>query len=247
MTCDLEDEGIGESNVGKIEYLYELRHACNLFSYNYVAKKTGISVERIISLYNSYVHGSKDLGKFIKISNDEFLELIDIYEKESLDYQQHIEEVNEKNEQLVCDLKKKREQFAGIGTNKAKRRLNKLAITNSVAKAVRLALEIEDKSISAKGCYGMYRDRIYKKKGELILSLSELFNKEQWVYGIQKSEVPPTSHVIYFEIPNCEQISWHFTPESESNLPEYMSKWDNKSNSTLEKLELISMRLFEMY
>ena len=108
-------------------------------------------------------------------------------------------------------------------------------------------MEIEDKSISAKGSYGTYQEKIYKRKTELILALCELFKEKHWNYGIQKSEVPPTSHVVYFEMPNCEQISWHFTPEKELDFPKYKGEWDKKINSTLEKLEVVAAMLLEDY
>jgi hypothetical protein len=75
------------------------------------------------------------------------------------------------------------------------------------------------------------------------MELCKLFKESGWNYGIQKSEVPPTSHVIYFEIPNCEQISWHFTPENEEDFRQYKREWDKKPNSTLDKLEVVTMKL----
>lgn len=111
---------------------------------------------------------------------------------------------------------------------------------------MRLALEVEDKSVSAKNSYGTYQDKIYKQKTKFILDLCELFKDQDWTYGVQKSEVPPTSHVIYFEIPGCEQISWHFTPEEkDGDFPIYVSEWDKKSNSTLRKLEAVAERLLK--
>ncbi len=125
-----------------------------------------------------------------------------------------------KNERLIEDLKNKRIEFAGIGTNKAKRRLNKLALIDPIAKAVRIALEIEDKSISAKDSFGKYQTKIYNQKTKLIFDLCELFKEKNWLYGVHRSNVPPTSHVIYFEIEGCEQISWHFSP-GKHKLPVY--------------------------
>ena len=42
----------------------------------------------------------------------------------------------EKNERLAQDLKEKRQCFCSLGTNKVKRRLNKLSSTNEIARAV---------------------------------------------------------------------------------------------------------------
>ena len=241
-----EDFDYDEIDVKEINHLYELRHACNVLGRNHVAKELCVSMDRLVTLCDSEVHGSKELGRFLWVSNDEFVKAVDECERETLDRQQRIQEVHEKNRQLIYDLKRKREEFAGIGTNKAKRRLNKLALTDMLAKAVRLALEIEDKSISAKNCYGKYQEKIYKQKTKLILDLCEIFKRQGWTYGVQKSNVPPTSHVIYFEISGCEQISWHFTPErKDGSFPEYSGEWDKKPNSTLEKLEIVAAKLLE--
>lgn len=232
-------------NVKEIEYLYELRHACNLFGNKSVAQDLHLPVKRINDLYNSDVHGSKELKQFFIALDEEFIELINKYEQESFDKYERIRQIQDKNEQLVDQLRQKREQFANVGTNKAKRRLNKLALTNPVAEAVRLALEIEDKNISAKKSYGIYQEKIYDQKNELILNLCKLFKKNKWTYGIQESENPPTSHVIYFEIPNCDQISWHFTPKKASSFPNYKGIWDKKINATLGKLEIITLELLK--
>lgn len=151
-----------------------------------------------------------------------------------------LEEALDKNFELIFDLQYKRRHFAGIGTNKAKRRLNKLALDNPIAKAVRVALEIEDKNISAKDSWGKYQQRIYDVKTKLIFDLVSLFQQENWIYGVQPVD-GPTSHVIYFEVPGCEQISWHIT--TEHILPAYNKKWDGKENSTLDKLEMITREI----
>jgi len=53
------------------------------------------------------------------------------------------------------------------------------------------------------------------------------------------------SHVIYFEIPGCEQISWHFSPDSGKEFPVYVKKRDGKRNSTLFKLEETVRRILD--
>jgi hypothetical protein len=166
------------------------------------------------------------------------------YDYDDCDHDSKKAEAHHKNQLLVEQLAKKRENFAGIGTNKAKRRLNKLALTSSIAKAIRLSLEIEDKNMLAKKYYGKYRDKIYKKKAELILDLCKIFKEQNWVYGTQKSKVPDTTHIIYFEIPGCEQISWHFSC-NKKDLPIYEKEWDGKQNSTIGKLEKIAIELLK--
>lgn len=239
-------EDFDEIDINSITHLYEMRHACNIYGPNSVAKGLDVSIDRIIKLYESNIHGSKKLKQFVKASNKNFLKEVQKCENENSERLKHIQKAREKNEQLIYDLQIKRKQFAGIGTNKAKRRLNKLAPNNPIAKATRIALETEDKSICAKNSYGTYQEKIYRKKNELILNLCELFKSQQWEYGVQKNEKPPTSHVIYFDIPGCEQISWHFTLNGKNNeFPFYRGSWDNKPNSTLEKLEAMTVSLLE--
>lgn len=150
----------------------------------------------------------------------------------------------QKNAELVYDLYDKRLSFAGLGTNKAKRRLNKLGNTDPIAKAVRLALEIEDKNISAKDSYGKYRDKIYRTKHKLILDLAAVFLEHKMVFGIESTKNFSASHVIYFDIPGCDQLSWHFSPNKEDpSFPQYPHKWDGLVNSTLPKLEKVAMVL----
>lgn len=221
-----------------ITHLYELRHACNVLGVNFVAKTLGISIQRIGRLCQSDIHGSKVVMDFIRGSDRDFEEGIEELEEEEEDRFNGIQEARRKNESLVCDLKRQRKEFAGIGTNKAKRRLNKLSLTSPLAKAIRLSMEIEDKNICAKDSYGGYKDKIYRQKAALIMELCELCRKEGWKYGVQKSDVPLTSHVVYFEIPTCEQLSWHLSEEKmASGLPTYDGQWDKKQGSTLVKLE----------
>lgn len=142
------------------------------------------------------------------------------------------EKAIEKNIDLVYQLLEKRGNFALIGTNKVKRRLNKISDRIPEALALRYALEVEDKKY-----FGEWRDKIYQEKSNLISTLIFLSEENGWVYGIQNSDVSNTTHIIYFEFPNCEQISWHYSPSDVSSLPKYTKKWDGKINSTLDKLE----------
>lgn len=232
-SCDL-------SVIKHATHLYELRHYCNVFGLDEVSRELHADANRVERLYRSDCHGSVRLKSFLRTSSDEkFLRLLEEFEKENRRRIDTIDEVIEKNEQLVEDLREKRNSFAGIGTNKVKRRLNKIGISHLVARAVRTALEIEDKNISAKNSYGEYKDKIYKKKAQLIIELCKLFKDQGWVYGLHKSTVKDTSHVIYFEIPGCRQLSWHFTPEKPDDYPVYMSEWDREQGSTLTKLEVI--------
>ncbi len=149
-----------------------------------------------------------------------------------------------KNRNLSYQLDKKRETFAMIGTNKAKRRLNKLSESNPLAHAVRLSLEIEDVNIVAKRQRGQYRDKYYEKKEFLILKLINLFLANGWTCGYQDSDNHSASSVIYFEVPECEQISWHSNlSKSKIKCGKYEKEWDGKQNATLEKLEKVTIKI----
>lgn len=227
-----------EIDVAGICQLYELRHACNVLGISDVACEIKNTIERIEYLYLSNIHGSVFINELLRASDVKFSELLEKYQSEHPRY-----DLVDKKASLIEDLEKYRSEFAGIGTNKAKRRLNKLATTNPFAKAVRTALEIEDKNICAKKYQGTYKDKIYNQKSKLINDLCKIFKEQKWNFGIQDSDLMEPTHVIYFEIPICEQISWHYSPDNLTGLPQYDGKWDKKINSTLGKLEKAAIKL----
>lgn len=135
---------------------------------------------------------------------------------------------------LVNQLHDARENFGGLGTRTVKLKLNKLAKTCSTARAFRLALEIEDCSTLGKKYHGEWSDHYFNRKHALIHELIEIFQAENWTFGKHEmSGFPP--FVIYFEIPGCEQISFHTKLDAE--VPDYQKEWDGKRNSTFGKLE----------
>lgn len=150
----------------------------------------------------------------------------------------------------IASLATARTEFAGVGTRLAKVRLNKLAKNDMNAKALRIALEIEDKNVSAKKYFGgniagmSYSDLNYTIKHEKILELIELCQQMGWRHGIHDA-TSGTTHVIYFHLPGVRQISWHFTPSDEELkvLPVYDGKWDKHENSVFKKLEIAICKL----
>lgn len=110
-----------------------------------------------------------------------------------------------------------------------------MASTNFIAKLYRIALEVEDKSIQAKKSYGKYKEQIYNQKTTLICELIELCDLHNIPYGMQKSDNNLTSCIVFFELPNCEQISFHTTINNKK-LPTYNKPWDGEINSTLPKI-----------
>lgn len=147
------------------------------------------------------------------------------------------EKAKQKNLELVAVLKEARIKFCGVGTREIKLILNRLKKTgNYIAEIYRIALEIEDENIKAKDDF-IYADAHYNKKRELINDLIELCKKEHIPYGVQKSDIKNTTHIIFFDLPGCAQISFHTSFSSNTDLPEYKGKWDGMVNSTLKKLE----------
>lgn len=215
-----------------VETVSELRHFINVHGVikkllNYF--KTDIDkIEKIVE----YCYG-KSLVK--NLINDEEYLLEQIQHRNNENIAKHESFI--KNQELIFQLKDKRLNFCGIGTNKIKRRLNKLSVDNKLAKLYRVALEIEDKNIQAKNSTFNYKEKIYEVKKKLIDELIHLSEEYPIIYGKQKSNIIDTTYIIYFEIPNCEQISFHTELSSPYKIPNYDKEWDKKINSTLIKLE----------
>jgi hypothetical protein len=136
-----------------------------------------------------------------------------------------------------------RENFAGVGTRKAKLKLNRLATLDPVARALRLALQAEDESASAKRYHGKWRQKHYDRKQKVLMELVECCREQGWTFGVQPTRVFP-SHVVYFDIPECQQISFHLSLPADHGLPMYGASWDGQENSTLAKLSDAVRRLF---
>ena len=198
---------------------------------------TVLETESDKNICNPILRKYKSLGKEIPKPSfyDKFEDYNDFYDykKRTPAHQKAID----KNNNLIEQLEDFRTEALGIGTNKLKRRLNKLALTDDIAKAIRYAIEAEDKSIQAKKAYGKFRDKIYQSKKEYIFKLIDLFYLNNWNFGKQKSNVKDTNNIVFFEIPCCEQISFHTDLYGEyNNIPIYEKEWDGKINSTYPKL-----------
>ena len=161
-------------------------------------------------------------------------------------YYYHYDNVRDNYSSLIDKLEYQREQFCGIGTRKIKIRLNKLAQKELNAKLYRLALEIEDKNISAKK-YENYRDKYYQEKSERIAELIKICLDNNIIVGWQKQnndDFRLPLYVVYFELPFCEQISWH--SYDFPKCPIYEKQWDGKEESTLKKLEAAILKQYPL-
>lgn len=146
-----------------------------------------------------------------------------------------------KRTELINQLKKERTDMCGIGTRNVKLILNrKIKEGDDIAKLYRLAIETEDANIKAKRYLGKFRDKYYEDKmHNITLLVTECLDREDVVFGYQRNNVSYPSHIIYFELPGCEQISFHcsLSEEDEQCIPYYEGAWDKKENSTFPKLE----------
>lgn len=141
-----------------------------------------------------------------------------------------------------------RTQFAGVGTRQAKLVLNTLARGDEFARALRIALEIEDANLTAKRYFGgnvdglTYADIAYARKSANIEVLIKIGESQGWTFGIRPSDVKHTTHIIYFDIPEVGQLSWHYSPKV--SLPLYPGQWDGNSESMLSKLDVAVSAIF---
>lgn len=79
------------------------------------------------------------------------------------------------------------------------------------------------------------------------MELIKLFSDYNMIYGYQESDVDIVPTIIYFEIPNCEQISFHCST-SRKNVPKYIGKWDGKKLiQHWIKLEVGILKTFKRY
>lgn len=153
----------------------------------------------------------------------------------------------EKNRRLADNLADSRTSFCGIGTRKTKIRLNKLAAADvPMAKILRTALEIEDINITAKKSSYFYSQKIYRKKETMLAELAELCRQSDVTFGIQRTNNHSTSFILYFEIPDAGQISFH-TNAIKGDWPVYQGTWDGRRNSTLGKIEKAVLQMFRRY
>jgi hypothetical protein len=197
--------------INKVETLLQLRWVLQLYK-DEVSTILNVDYKKLRKISELSLDRSEKIRKYFDKTFEELEKInYDIF-NEDYNYlsDEHIAAI-QKNEDLVHKLITKRNNFCGIGTNKTKRRLNQLSVNDNVAKAIRLALEIEDKNITAKNSYGKFKNKIYDTKQKLISDLVELFQtQDNWNYGIEKNGGRETNAIIYFDIPNTEQISWHF-------------------------------------
>lgn len=142
----------------------------------------------------------------------------------------------------VKQLGKFRDGIGGVGTREMKCGLNKLAENDSVAKALRLALEVEDRNLQMKADYGVFRQKKHRQKIRKAWELIDVMEAMGWSVGVDPSERPYTFQMAYFEIPGVEQLSWKIITLEE--MPSYGEGWDGRDLSNLPKIETAVQELY---
>lgn len=170
------------------------------------------------------------------------------HEREIENYYYTFHPVNEgrlnaeqQNRERIKDYNERKDTFChGIGQRRVKLFLNKLVKEgDAVSKMYRIALEIEGVNLAAKKALMKYHSdyHSYDRKEAMLRELMEVCRAEGATYGQQRSTAPAATHVIYFDLPGCEQISFHTNMHEAASLPAYSCQWDGKRCSTMGKLE----------
>lgn len=145
------------------------------------------------------------------------------------------------NRKRIQDYDERKDEFCHcVGLRRIKLFLNNLVKNGDhVAKMYRIALEIEGVNLAAKKALLKYHSDYnnYSLKESMLQELIGLCLVHNVCYGIQRSTVPAAIYVIYFELPDCEQISFHTNLCDASKLPTYNGEWDGQKCSTMRKLE----------
>lgn len=152
-----------------------------------------------------------------------------------------------KNRQLISSLEDYLDNMCGVGTRLVKLFLNgKIKEGDDRALVYRQLLESEMLNINAKRYnntfYFDYRESYYKKKADAIAEMVRTLlesNPLGVVFGKESSDVSDTKYIIYFDVPDCGQISFHTDIPSEllPYVPDYGNEWDGEENSVLRKLQ----------
>ena len=147
---------------------------------------------------------------------------------------------------LKLQLADKRKTMCGVGTRTLKLFLNKkIKGGDTIAGLYRTALEAEDANINAKKYFGEYSAQFYAKKEEMIFKLIGLCRCCGITsFGYTNNEDAFPKHIIYFDLPGCEQISFHCNLKTEWVVPKYSGNWDGRIVSTLPKLERAIMNRY---
>lgn len=154
---------------------------------------------------------------------------------------EHAPKMTAKERKRLRDYDGRKDVFChGVGLRRVKLFLNRLVKQGDhVARMYRLALEIEGVNLAAKKALMKYHSdyHAYDKKEGMLRELMDVCREQGAAYGQQHSTAPAATHVIYFDLTGCEQISFHTNMHDAASLPAYDGQWDGKRCSTMQKLD----------
>lgn len=141
-----------------------------------------------------------------------------------------------KHKQLLKDYKVAKNKLCGIGIEEVKNRLEKFSKHDNKAKAYKLLLEAIVFNTIAKDFHRKGSNRFYKIKDMLLEKLIRMCNKYHYNVGWHESDIEDKNYIVYFQLPNCKQISFH-TDVNVDNIPMFHDDWDGIINSSIWKIE----------
>lgn len=142
-----------------------------------------------------------------------------------------------KSETLKTQLESARDRICGIGWQSIMFILKGNAFRSPEAVALAWALQTERANIESKQKEFRKLAKLWDKKMYLMY-LKEECRKNGYTYGYKESE-KEGRYIVYFELPNCEQISFFvdLTEDELKDFPRYEGEWDGVTLSTLPRLE----------
>lgn len=120
-------------------------------------------------------------------------------------------------------------------------KLTRLSRTQPLALAYRLALELEDVNVRTKQYRGSrWESHYYDEKERLLIELVTLCKHWNYTHGTRYED---GTNVLYFDLPHCEQLSWHIR-QFELSVPPYAKKWDGQRDATFSKIVACVARVY---
>ena len=72
---------------------------------------------------------------------------------------------------------------------------------------------------------------VYRERAALAVAFARLALSCGWRSGVKQPADVGQWRVLYVDLPNGKQVSWHIAPSDEdllANLPTYTGQWDGK-------------------
>ncbi len=73
--------------------------------------------------------------------------------------------------------------------------------------------------------------KVYRERAALAVAFARIALASGWRAGMKRGNDPFELAVLYVDLPNGEQVSWHIAPDDEdllTDLPTYAGQWNGK-------------------